>query len=201
MKHSLIIAAMCLALLPAACTKRERVITAGPHSHPVNVEEFALLKEAEERLRNGVGWDKDETQVRNLYAVEGNAVCGEINWTDSTHRLRGFVPFMYRYGFQVKEDSKDRRSRRFAQVWTRLCKERNVIAGVREPLPEATEREFAHRVELLEIAGANARPERVSDFYTRHLNEIEADYSGADLAAAKQRAADLQAALDRIKLE
>jgi hypothetical protein len=150
--------------------------------------EAELVQRAQATLRGGVGFDAAATEFRNVYVVEGNAVCGEINWTDASGKLRGFVPFIYRYGIEVKDDD-DLRSARFAQAWQRLCEGRTVTFGDRAPLPEHQREAFAQRLQALQIAGGTEQPSPYHGFYWKNLDQIETDLDDTAAKATEAKSA------------
>jgi hypothetical protein len=115
----------------AACGDKPQSETqsskSGAASDGVHTE---LVQRAEAVLRSGVGLNPKDTQFRNVFIVQGNAVCGEINWQDASGKYRGFVPFIYRYGIDAI-DRDTLRAAKFASVWMRLCETRAVISGKR----------------------------------------------------------------------
>jgi len=147
-----------------------------------------LIQRAETKVRSGVGFDPSQTQLRNVFAVEGNVVCGEIAWVDGTGKLRSFVPFMYRYGVEVK-DNEDLRAARFAQVWKSLCEGRPVITGNRAPLSQHLQKDFAQRLQALAANGGKEEPEMFHKYIWRDLEQIEKDLDAAAVAQTESAAA------------
>jgi hypothetical protein len=134
-----------------------------------------------------VGFDPKAAQFRNVYVVQGNVVCGEINWQDASQQYRGFVPFIYRYGIDVKDES-GLRSGKFAAAWMRLCEARPVTSGQRAELPQHQQEDFAQRLRKLKAAGGNEEPAEFRRHYWQDLAEIEQDLD-PDRAAEVERKA------------
>lgn len=185
---STLLALLALAAVIGGCSRNS---ASTDENGPVAVSqrpEAELVQRAQATLRGGVGFDPTATDFRNVYVVEGNAVCGEINWTDASGKLRGFVPFIYRYGIEVKDDD-DLRSARFAQVWQRLCEGRAVTFGDRVSLPEHQRQAFAQRLQALQAAGGVEQPSPFHGFYWKNLDQIEADLGDAAAKATEAKAA------------
>lgn len=185
-------AALALILAMSGCNKNPSSTAEGASAETAAKPEAELMQRAQASLRGGVGFDPVATQFRNVYVVEGNVVCGEINWTDAAGKLRGFVPFMYRYGIEVK-DNDELRSARFVQVWQRLCEERAVTFGDRAPLPDYQRQAFAQRLQALQASGGAEQPSPFHGFYWKNLDQIDTDLKGEAATAAETKAAEKNA--------
>jgi hypothetical protein len=178
------------------CEKTAQTETSTPHS-PVEIQDAKseLVERAKAVLRGAHGFDMATTQFRNIFVVEGNAVCGEITWADMSGTQRGYVPFMYRYGIGVTDDELFR-STKFVDVWMKLCEGRPVILGKRNPLPEHHLEDFAQRLRKFKAAGSKEEPDRFLPSYWEELAQIEADLDKASVGNIEATAAKKNAEVE-----
>jgi hypothetical protein len=161
-----------------ACGEKPQSETQASKSGAASHADTELVQRAKAVLRSGVGLNPKDTQFRNVFTVEGNAVCGEINWQDVSGQYRGFVPFIYRYGIEVI-DNDTLRAARFASVWVRLCENRSVTSGKRAALPEHQREDFAQRLKKFDAAGGKEEPAQFHRWYWENLSQIEKDLDQA----------------------